>query len=270
MAVVRVAPVPLLRGSVQVPPDKSLTHRALLLAAIGDREVGDRAAARLRGHRGDARRWSRPAGCRSRATSATRCASSGRGLRGLRPPPALDCANAGTLMRLAGRDPRGAGQRPRRARRRRLAARPPDVAGRHAAARDGRAGLHRPRRHAADGRERRGAAARASSTGWRWRAPRSRAACCWPASTPRARPGCTSRRRRATTPSACWRRPASPLLREGGAVGRDRPGGRARAARPGGARRLLLGRRPARGRRAARRPRGAPAGRQPQPGPHRA
>ena len=39
MAVVRVAPVPLLRGTVQVPPDKSLTHRVLLLAAIGDREV---------------------------------------------------------------------------------------------------------------------------------------------------------------------------------------------------------------------------------------
>ena len=100
MAVVRVAPVPLLRGSVQVPSDKSLTHRALLLAAIGDREVviarpldSDDTAATLgvveacgvplTGHLGDA---VRVAGC---------------GLRGLRPPPALDCANAGTLMRLA-------------------------------------------------------------------------------------------------------------------------------------------------------------------------
>ena len=100
MAVVRVAPVPLLRGSVQVPPDKSLTHRALLLAAIGDREVAisrpldsedtgatlglvEACRVPVSGHLGDAVRVS------------------GRGLRGLRPPPALDCANAGTLMRLA-------------------------------------------------------------------------------------------------------------------------------------------------------------------------
>ena len=39
MAVVRVAPVPALRGTVRVPSDKSLTHRALLLAAISDRDV---------------------------------------------------------------------------------------------------------------------------------------------------------------------------------------------------------------------------------------
>ena len=99
MAVVRVAPVPLLRGSVQVPPDKSLTHRALLLAAIGDREVAisrpldsedtgatlglvEACRVPVSGHLGDAVRVS------------------GRGLRGLRPPPALDCGNAGTLMRL--------------------------------------------------------------------------------------------------------------------------------------------------------------------------
>jgi 3-phosphoshikimate 1-carboxyvinyltransferase len=99
MAVVRVAPVPLLRGSVQVPSDKSMTHRALLLAAIGDREVAiarpldsedtvatlgvvEACGVPVAGHLGDAVRVT------------------GRGLRGLRPPPALDCANAGTLMRL--------------------------------------------------------------------------------------------------------------------------------------------------------------------------
>jgi 3-phosphoshikimate 1-carboxyvinyltransferase len=99
MAAVRVAPVPLLRGTLQVPPDKSLTHRAILLSAVSDRRV----------------RVGRPLD--SADTGATLQAIedcgvavtghlddalliSGRGLRGLRPPPALDCANAGTLMRL--------------------------------------------------------------------------------------------------------------------------------------------------------------------------
>jgi 3-phosphoshikimate 1-carboxyvinyltransferase len=82
-----------------VPPDKSLTHRALLLSAVSDREVRvgrpldsadtgatlqavERCGVTVEGHLGDSVRIS------------------GRGLRGLRPPPALDCANAGTLMRL--------------------------------------------------------------------------------------------------------------------------------------------------------------------------
>lgn len=99
MAVVRVAPVPALRGTVRVPPDKSLTHRALLLAALSDRPV----------------RIARP--LESADTAATlgavaACGAvvdgdlgdevtvTGPGMRALRPPPALDCANAGTLMRL--------------------------------------------------------------------------------------------------------------------------------------------------------------------------
>ena len=99
MAVVRVAPVPALCGTVRVPSDKSLTHRALLLSAISDREVrierpldsADTGAtlhavevcgARADGHLGDT------------------LVIHGLGLRGLRPPPALDCDNAGTLMRL--------------------------------------------------------------------------------------------------------------------------------------------------------------------------
>jgi 3-phosphoshikimate 1-carboxyvinyltransferase len=100
MPVVRVAPVPALRGTIRVPPDKSLTHRALLLAALSDRTVtigrpldSDDTAATLSaveacgagvdGHLGEDELTVR-----------------GAGLRGLRPPPALDCANAGTLMRL--------------------------------------------------------------------------------------------------------------------------------------------------------------------------
>ncbi|WP_217913011.1 3-phosphoshikimate 1-carboxyvinyltransferase [Miltoncostaea marina] len=99
MTVVRVAPVDLLRGTVQVPPDKSLTHRALMLAGVSDRAVrienpldsADTAAtlgaveacgAVAEGRLGEA------------------VVVTGRGLRGLRPPPAIDCANAGTLMRL--------------------------------------------------------------------------------------------------------------------------------------------------------------------------
>ncbi|MEW6582385.1 MAG: 3-phosphoshikimate 1-carboxyvinyltransferase, partial [Actinomycetota bacterium] len=39
MSVVRVAPAPRLAGTVRVPPDKSITHRALLLAALSDRTV---------------------------------------------------------------------------------------------------------------------------------------------------------------------------------------------------------------------------------------
>jgi 3-phosphoshikimate 1-carboxyvinyltransferase len=99
MALVRVAPVPQLGGTVRVPPDKSLTHRALLLAAVSDRRVRigrpldsadtgatlaavEACGAQASGHLGD------------------EVQIAGRGLRGLRPPPAIDCANAGTLMRL--------------------------------------------------------------------------------------------------------------------------------------------------------------------------
>ena len=99
MAVVRVAPVSALRGTVRVPSDKSLTHRALLLSAISGRDV----------------RIERPldsadTGATLHAVEACGAAADGHlggtlvigglGLRGLRPPPALDCDNAGTLMRL--------------------------------------------------------------------------------------------------------------------------------------------------------------------------
>ncbi|MGD9696891.1 MAG: 3-phosphoshikimate 1-carboxyvinyltransferase [Thermoleophilia bacterium] len=99
MPVVRVSPVAALRGTLRVPPDKSLTHRALLLGAVSDRRV----------------RIGRP--LESEDTAATLGAVEasgiwatgrlgrevvieGRGLRGLRPRPSIDCANAGTLIRL--------------------------------------------------------------------------------------------------------------------------------------------------------------------------
>ena len=99
MSTVTAAPVGALSGTLRVPPDKSITHRAILLAAISDRTVrvtapldsADTAATlnameacgvRVEGHLGD------------------EIVVHGVGRLGLRPPPAIDCANAGTLMRL--------------------------------------------------------------------------------------------------------------------------------------------------------------------------
>lgn len=99
MTTLRATPVAALAGTLRVPTDKSITHRALLLAAVSDRTVtitspldsADTAATLsaveacrvpVEGHLGD------------------RVVISGRGLRGLRPSPAIDCMNAGTLMRL--------------------------------------------------------------------------------------------------------------------------------------------------------------------------
>jgi 3-phosphoshikimate 1-carboxyvinyltransferase len=87
-------------GTLAVPPDKSLTHRAFLLGAISNRPVvvenpldsEDTVAtldavramgARVEGDIGDGR-----------------VVITGCGVRGLTPPPVIDCRNAGTLMRL--------------------------------------------------------------------------------------------------------------------------------------------------------------------------
>lgn len=100
MAVVRVAPVPRLRGTVEVPPDKSLTHRALMLAALGDAPVR---IGRPLDSEDTAATLAAVEACGSTVTGhlgAGGVTIAGHGLRGLRPPPAIDCANAGTLMRL--------------------------------------------------------------------------------------------------------------------------------------------------------------------------
>lgn len=99
MANVSIAPVSGLRGTVTAPPDKSITHRAILFSAISDGPVrvgntldSDDTAATL--------------------TVVERCGVlvegelggelviHGVGIRGLKPPQAIDCLNAGTLMRL--------------------------------------------------------------------------------------------------------------------------------------------------------------------------
>lgn len=99
MSTVRVAPQSALRGEIDIPPDKSITHRSILLGAISDRTVTvanpldsqDTAATlaaieacgvAVRGHLGD------------------RIEIDGVGIGGLRPPRHIDCANAGTMIRL--------------------------------------------------------------------------------------------------------------------------------------------------------------------------
>lgn len=101
MSPVRFNPASSLAGALAVPPDKSITHRAIMLAAVSDRRVvientldSEDTAATLaavescgvpvEGHLGGT------------------VTIDGVGLRGLRPPPRIDCMNAGTLMRLFG------------------------------------------------------------------------------------------------------------------------------------------------------------------------
>lgn len=82
-----------------MPADKSITHRAFLIGAISDRAVtvenpldsADTAATL------DAVRL---LGAGVEGDIARRVVITGRGVRGLTPPPVIDCANAGTLMRL--------------------------------------------------------------------------------------------------------------------------------------------------------------------------
>lgn len=99
MAIVRFLPAKRLGGTVRVPADKSLTHRALLLGALSNGST--RIAAAL-----DAEDTASTAGavaaCGAVITGelGDEMVVEGRGLHGLRPPPALDCGNAGTLIRL--------------------------------------------------------------------------------------------------------------------------------------------------------------------------
>lgn len=99
MAIVRFLPAQRLGGTVRVPADKSLTHRALLLAALSSGHT------RIRGAL-DAEDTASTAGAVAACGAAItgelgdEIVVEGRGLHGLRPPPALDCGNAGTLIRL--------------------------------------------------------------------------------------------------------------------------------------------------------------------------
>ena len=96
----KVVPAASLRGHVRVPGDKSISHRALLLAAIADGET------RIEGFGRSADTEATLAAVRSLGVGVYEADDDtlrvfGVGLRGLQAPDGpIDCGNAGTLMRL--------------------------------------------------------------------------------------------------------------------------------------------------------------------------
>jgi 3-phosphoshikimate 1-carboxyvinyltransferase len=95
----RVEPAVSLRGDVAVPGDKSLSHRALLLAAIADGESEIRGFGRSDDTLSTAGAVS-ALGARVEDTGDV-LRVRGTGLRGLAAPAGpIDCGNAGTLIRL--------------------------------------------------------------------------------------------------------------------------------------------------------------------------
>jgi 3-phosphoshikimate 1-carboxyvinyltransferase len=95
-----IAPAASLRGALRVPGDKSISHRALLVGAVGDGETV------VRGFGRSLDTESTLAAVRSLGVAVDEEAPdvlrvSGVGLAGLREPGApVDCGNAGTLARL--------------------------------------------------------------------------------------------------------------------------------------------------------------------------
>src|SRR5687768_10530270 len=96
----RVEPAPAILGHLAVPGDKSISHRAVLLAAICEGET------RIEGFGRSADTEAtiaavRSLGVRVYEASPVTLRVFGAGLRGLEEPQGpIDCANAGTLMRL--------------------------------------------------------------------------------------------------------------------------------------------------------------------------
>ncbi|HLF69004.1 MAG TPA: 3-phosphoshikimate 1-carboxyvinyltransferase [Gaiellaceae bacterium] len=96
----RVDPVPALVGHVAVPGDKSISHRAVLVASISEGE------ARITGFGRSADTEATIAAVRALGAQVDEhdvdtLTVHGVGLRGLRAPSApIDCGNSGTLMRL--------------------------------------------------------------------------------------------------------------------------------------------------------------------------
>jgi 3-phosphoshikimate 1-carboxyvinyltransferase len=96
---VRIEPAATVRGDIAVPGDKSISHRALLVAAIADGE------SEIDGFGASKDTLSTAAAVRALGADVSvegeRVRVGGVGLRGLREPAGpLDCGNAGTLMRL--------------------------------------------------------------------------------------------------------------------------------------------------------------------------
>ena len=120
----KIEPASALRGHIAVPGDKSISHRAVLLGAIGDGETTVRGF----GRSGDTEATIaavRALGVTVHEDDVDSLRIEGVGLRGLREPDApIDCGNSGTTLRLlAGILAGPAG--PLRADGRRVAAPPP-------------------------------------------------------------------------------------------------------------------------------------------------
>jgi 3-phosphoshikimate 1-carboxyvinyltransferase len=95
----RIEPAAAVRGDIAVPGDKSISHRALLVAAIAEGE------SEIRGFGASDDTLATAAALEALGVGAAvegdRALVRGVGLRGLRAPgAAIDCGNAGTLMRL--------------------------------------------------------------------------------------------------------------------------------------------------------------------------
>ncbi len=96
----KVRPATALVGHIGVPGDKSISHRALLLGAIGDGETVIRGFGRSADTEATASAV-RSLGVTVRDDDVDTVRVEGAGLRGLAPPAApIDCANSGTTMRL--------------------------------------------------------------------------------------------------------------------------------------------------------------------------
>jgi 3-phosphoshikimate 1-carboxyvinyltransferase len=98
--VTRVQPAAALVGDIAVPAVKGICQRGALLAAIAD----GKSELRNFGHAGDtdsALAAVKALGAEVDQPDATTVRITGRGLRGLEPPPnPIDCGNAGTVLRL--------------------------------------------------------------------------------------------------------------------------------------------------------------------------
>jgi 3-phosphoshikimate 1-carboxyvinyltransferase len=89
-----------LRGTLQVPGDKSISHRAIMLAALAEGTSHIRGFLEGEDTRATARAFAQM-GVRIEAPATSERVVHGVGLRGLRAPTSdIDCGNAGTGMRL--------------------------------------------------------------------------------------------------------------------------------------------------------------------------
>jgi 3-phosphoshikimate 1-carboxyvinyltransferase len=96
----KVEPAAALRGHIAVPGDKSISHRAVLLGAIGEGETRVRGFGRS-GDTGSTLAAVRALGVAVHEDDVDHLRIEGAGLRGLREPPTpIDCGNSGTTMRL--------------------------------------------------------------------------------------------------------------------------------------------------------------------------